>query len=187
LSAPADARPPAGAEGVRELLARTPLLVRARPHALAAWPRDAAHAVDAPSAGPSAAPSGAQLAASLAAVAAREPGALVLWCVDEREVTALLPQAALASLPAPASCERDRAVITLDAVMAWDVTGVLAAVSAALALAGIPLGAVTAFSRDHLLGPRARLPDALAALSGLCGEVRHAPDESRDPPVADGR
>jgi len=153
--------PPASAEArlaeTRELLARTPLIVRSRPHALAAWPTSLAPV----------------LAAQLVTVAAREPGALVCWCVDEREVTALLPQSALAALPAPTSCERDWAAITLDTVMTWDVTGVLAAVSGALAAAGIPIGAVTAFSRDHILVPNARLPEALAALSGLCGEVRH--------------
>jgi uncharacterized protein len=157
---PADAADaPAGltAEArLRKLLARTPLRVRREPHALAAWP-------------PSLAP---LLAAQLSTIAARAGGSLVLWCVDEREVTALLPQSALAALPAPTSCERDWTAITLDVVLAWDVTGVLAAVSGALAGAGIPIGAVTAFSRDHLLVPRARLDDALAALSGLCGEVR---------------
>lgn len=112
------------------------------------------------------------LSAQLVTVAARAPGAIVCWCVDELELSALLPESALASLPAPARCERDWAAITLDTVMAWDVVGVLAAVSGALAAAGIPIGAVTAFSRDHILVPRARLPEALAALSGLCGEVR---------------
>ncbi|HTE06117.1 MAG TPA: ACT domain-containing protein [Planctomycetota bacterium] len=148
------------ASGLRELLARTPLRVRRAPHALASWP-------------PALAP---LLAAQLVTLAAREAGpgggGLVFWCVDERELSALLPQSALPALPAPTRCERDWAAITLDADMAWDVSGVLAAVSGALAAAGIPIGAVTAFSRDHVLVPRARLPDALAALAGLCGEVR---------------
>ena len=79
---------------------------------------------------------------------------------------------ATADLPPPRSVQRGWSLITLDAVMAWDVTGVLAAVTAPLAAAGIPIAAVTAFSRDHLLVPWDRLDDALAALAGLCGQVR---------------
>jgi hypothetical protein len=141
---------------VRALLARTPLVVRRGPFALGSWPT-------------------AQLpllSALLPAVAARADGAPCLWCVDDLELTALLPERALAELPPPQRVERGWCVLTLDTVMAWDVTGVLAAVAGALAAAGVPLGAVTAFSRDHLLVPSARLPDALAALAGLCGSVR---------------
>lgn len=137
---------------VNELLARTPLIARQGPYALGAW-------------------SVAQ--ASAVASGMLRSRTLVWWLiVDEAEVTALVKQSALGELPPARRCERGWSVITLDLAMDWDVTGVIAAVSDVLARAGIPLGAITAYSRDHLLVPAARLDDALAALDPLCADVR---------------
>lgn len=137
----------------RELLAATPLLVRRGPYALGAW--------------------GPAQASAVGAALLRRPGDLLLWMRDDREVTALCRHAALADLPPPREVQRDFCVLTLDHPMAWDVVGVLAAVTAALAAAGIPAGALAAYSRDHLLVPAAGLADAVAALSPLCAGVRH--------------
>lgn len=136
----------------RALLARTPLIVRKGPFALASWPPAQASAVS--------------------AAALRSNSDVVLWMRDEREVTALLRESALSSAPPPRNSQRGWVLLTLDLPMEWDVTGVLAAVSGALAGAGIPIGAVTAYARDHVLVPADRLDAALAALAGLCGEVR---------------
>ena len=146
MSAGTDAR------ALAELLARTPLVVRRGPYAMGCWARAQASAV------------GSGLLRARSDVA--------LHFVDDLEVTALVREAALAELPPPRGVQRGFSIVTLDTVMAWDLTGVLAAVTAPLAAAGIPLGAVTAYSRDHVLVPWDRLDEALAALSPLCGPVR---------------
>jgi hypothetical protein len=144
--------PGTDARALAELLARTPLTVRRGPYALGAWSRAQASAV------------GSGLLRSRSDVA--------LHMADDLEVTALLRESALAELPPPRGVQRGFAIITLDTVMGWDLTGVLAAVTAPLASAGIPVAAFTAFSRDHVLVPWERLDEALAALSPLCGPVR---------------
>jgi hypothetical protein len=122
----------------RELLARTPLVTDAGPYALAAW---------APGTPP--------------------PEAAVFACRDDRETTALVAESALAHLPPPAHVERGFALLTLDLPMDWGVIGVLAEVTAAMAAAGVPVGAVSAYSRDHLLVPAPRLAEAIEALAPL--------------------
>jgi hypothetical protein len=138
-------------ERAREILRRTPLVARRGPYALGAWTVSQASAV---------------------ASGALRARATTWWLVvDELEVTALLVQSALSELPPARRCERGWSLITLDLAMDWELTGVLAAVSERLAAADIPLGAAAAYSRDHLLVPGARLEDALATLSDLCGPV----------------
>jgi len=144
-----------GAPGdVRGLLARTTLVVRAGPYALAGWPLE-------------------ELPRVAGLLARHDParGAPCLVLVDDREVTALAPEAALAALPPPAALEGGWSVLTLDAVMAWDVVGVLAEVTAALADGGVPVGAFAAYSRDHVLVHRARLDEALELLGPLFAAV----------------
>lgn len=136
----------------RTLLATTPLVVRRGPFALAAWAPAQVSAV------------------CQGLLRCRTAHGLVI--LDEREASALLPEAALLEMPPPRQVQRGWALITLDQPMEWDVTGVLAAVAAALAAAGVPLGAAAAFSRDHLYVPAERLDAALAALRPLCAEVR---------------
>jgi hypothetical protein len=138
--------------GALALLSRTPLVVRAGPYVLGAWAPAQAGAV------------GAALL--------RRPADLLAWTRDELEVSALCREATLSDLPQPRSVQRGWTVLTLDQAMAWDVTGVLAAVCGALAAAGVPVGAFSAYSRDHLLVPAERLDAALAALAPLCSEVR---------------
>ena len=90
---------------------------------------------------------------------------------DDLETTAFLHETSLRGLPPPRQAEHGFCVLTLDMVMAWDVVGVLAAITAVLAEAGVPVGALTAFSRDHVLVPRNKLTTALDALRPLCKEV----------------
>ena len=135
----------------RELLASTPLIVDTRPHALGAWRHDQA--------------------AAIYAGIRRAERQTTFVISDDREVSALLRESYLEELPAPVSVERGWAVLTLDLTMAWDVVGILALVTGALAARGVPVGAVTAFSRDHVLVPVARVDDALAALDGMFASV----------------
>lgn len=142
----------AGPGDARALLARTPLLVRRGPFVLAAW-------------GP------AQISAVCQGLLrCRTAHGFVI--LDELEASALLPEGALIDMPPARHVQRGFALITLGQPMEWNVTGVLAAVSSALADAGVPLGAAAAFSRDHLFVPLDRLDDAIAALAPLCAEVR---------------
>ncbi len=134
-----------------DLLSKTELVVHPGPFALGSWSK-------------------AQVSAVYAGIL-RGNEALAFVVLDDREATAMLREKTLMELPPPRHVEKGWAVITLDQVMEWDVVGVLAAVTGALAEAGLSLGAATAFSRDHLLVRTERLDDALAALRSLCGGV----------------
>jgi hypothetical protein len=137
----------------QELLAQTNLVVHRGPYALGAW-------------------NTAQVSAVYAGLL-RGHESLAFVTMDDREATALLRESTLSELPPPKNVQRGWVVITLDTVFEWDVIGILAVVSGALADAGIPIGAATAFSRDHILVPASRLREALSALKGLCGEVSY--------------
>lgn len=58
-------------------------------------------------------------------------------------------------------------LITLDVVFTLEVVGVLARLTPALASAGIPILALSSFSRDHFLVPEDRAEDALRVLRAL--------------------
>ena len=118
-----------------ELLRRAPVRVDEGPYALVAWTPGAPAPEDA-----------------------------FLVVRDDKETTALVREAEHDDLPAPERVERGWALLTLDLPMEWDVVGVLALVTARLAARGIPVGAVSAFSRDHLLVRADRVEEALAAL-----------------------
>lgn len=63
-------------------------------------------------------------------------------------------------------------VITFETPMGWDVVGFLALATRALAEAGVPLGAICSFDRDHLFVRETYLDAARAALRGrVCEEV----------------
>jgi hypothetical protein len=94
-------------------------------------------------------------AADLEAVAARHPGARV---------------------------ERDLRWIRFRTSMGWEVTGFLAHVTGALAAAGVPLGAVCGFSRDHLFVAEPHLARARGVLEGLFGPAAAAPPEGAGGP-----
>jgi hypothetical protein len=70
-----------------------------------------------------------------------------------------------------ARVEGDFRLLTLDVELGWDVVGFLAEVSRILASASVPIGAFSAFSRDHLLIKQEYLPSALRALRGFVDEL----------------
>jgi hypothetical protein len=112
---------------------------------------------------------GAPQAGDLAALA--PPGQLVR---EADETTLLVREAELAGVLARhpgARAERGLAWIRLDAPLAWDLVGFLARVTGALAAAGVPLGCVCGYSRDHLFVARPHLSRARAALGSLFPEA----------------
>ena len=66
-----------------------------------------------------------------------------------------------------ARVERDLVWIRFELPMAWDLVGFLALVTTGLARAGVPLGAVCGYSRDHLFIARRNLDTARSVLSEL--------------------
>lgn len=78
--------------------------------------------------------------------------------------------AAIAAARPGARLERDLSWIRFDAPMGWGLVGFLALVTGALARAGVPLGAVCAYDRDHLFVARRHLAAARAALAELFPE-----------------
>jgi hypothetical protein len=71
--------------------------------------------------------------------------------------------------------EPDLVWIRFQAPMGWEVVGFLARVTGALAAAGVPLGAVCGFSRDHLFLHERFLASATSVLDGLfpCSDPQH--------------
>ncbi len=101
------------------------------------------------------------------AVLERPPAQLVR---EADETTLLLREELLPDLLArhpEARVECDLCWIRFEAVMGWEVVGFLARVTGALAAAGVPLGAVCGYSRDHLFVAEPHLPRAIAALEQL--------------------
>lgn len=66
-----------------------------------------------------------------------------------------------------ARIERDLVWIRFETPMSWEVVGFLARVCQELAAAGVPIGAVCAFSRDHLFVAHAHLATARSVLERL--------------------
>jgi hypothetical protein len=105
-------------------------------------------------------------------LAALAPPAQLVREADE--TTLLLREEALADVlarHAGARVQRDLAWIRFDAPLGWDVVGFLARVTGALAAAGVPLGCVCGYDRDHLFVARAQLARARAALAELFPEA----------------
>jgi len=101
-------------------------------------------------------------------------GEELLQCVREGGVTTLLlplerVDEVCARHPA-AELEAPLCWLTFEAPMAWDVVGFLARVTSHLAAAGIPLGAVCSYHRDHLFVNAGYREEARAALAQLFPE-----------------
>jgi uncharacterized protein len=87
---------------------------------------------------------------------------------DGREVTLLLEDddwQRIRHIVLDARIERSFRLVTLDVELPWNVVGYLARVTEILAAAGIPVGALSSFSRDHLLIKQDDLGRALRVLS----------------------
>jgi len=101
-------------------------------------------------------------------------GSNFLLLRDPFEVTLLLDEEdwrVMRHAARDARVESDFRLVTLDVELGWDVVGFLAHVSGILARAGVPVGALPAFSRDHLLIKQADLGRALRALGEHVAEL----------------
>ncbi len=95
------------------------------------------------------------------------PGQLVR---EVDETTLLLGEEALEGVlerHRGARVERGLRWIRFEAAMGWEVVGFLARVSGALASAGVPIGAVCGYSRDHLFVADQYLEQTCQTLEGL--------------------
>ena len=90
----------------------------------------------------------------------REGGETTLLVPAERAAAALARHAG-------AALERDLCWIRFEVPMEWELVGFLALVTGRLAAEGVPLGAVCAYSRDHLFVAAPHLARAAAALERL--------------------
>ncbi len=93
---------------------------------------------------------------------------------DAYEVTLLLEEAdwrTMRHAVREARVERDFRLVTLDIELPWNVIGYLAHVAEILAAAGIPVGALSAFSRDHLLIKQDDMGKALRVLGPHVAEL----------------
>jgi hypothetical protein len=93
---------------------------------------------------------------------------------DPFEVTLLVEESdwrAMRHAARDAKFEADFRLVTLDVELGWDVVGFLAHVTKILAEAGVPVGALSAFSRDHLLIKQVDLGKALRVLGEHVAEL----------------
>lgn len=90
---------------------------------------------------------------------------------DRHEVTMLLPdevcQEFQSRLKMAALSEAVYRLITIEAILAPELVGLIAAVSRSLAELGIPVLVFAAYSQDHIFVPRDCFDKALAALRSL--------------------
>ena len=93
---------------------------------------------------------------------------------DTHETTLLVEEddwQAMRHAARDAKVERGFRLVTLDIELPWNVVGFLARVTEILASAGISVGALSAFSRDHLLIKQDQLGAALRVLGGHVEEL----------------
>lgn len=93
---------------------------------------------------------------------------------DDKEVTLLIEEEdwqRIRHAVRDARVERDFRLLTFDIELPWNVVGYLARVTEILAAAGISVGALSSFSRDHLLVKQEDLGNALRVLGEHVGEL----------------
>ena len=93
---------------------------------------------------------------------------------DPFEVTLLVEESdwrAMRHAARDAKTEAGFRLVTLDVELGWDVVGFLAHVTRILAAEGVPVGALSAFSRDHLLIKQDDLGKALRVLGEHVAEL----------------
>jgi hypothetical protein len=93
---------------------------------------------------------------------------------DEHEVTLLLDESDWRTMryaARDARVEGGFRLLTLDIELAWNTVGYLARITEIMARAGISCGALSAFSRDHLLIKQDDLGTALRVLGEHVGEL----------------
>lgn len=95
------------------------------------------------------------------------PESVFMLLKDAHEVTLLVEEEdwrVMRHAAPDARVEASFRLITIDLELGWEVVGFLAHICAMLAAANIPVGALSAFSRDHLLIKQADLGTALRVL-----------------------
>jgi len=93
---------------------------------------------------------------------------------DPFEVTLLVEESdwrAMRHAARDAKTEAGFRLVTLDVELGWDVVGFLAHVTRILADASVPVGALSAFTRDHLLIKQDDLGNALRVLGEHVAEL----------------
>jgi hypothetical protein len=93
---------------------------------------------------------------------------------DQREVTLLIEEddwKRIRHAARDAKVEGGFRLVTLDIELSWNVVGYLAQVTNILAAAGLSVGALPSFSRDHLLIKQNDLGSALRVLGEHVGEL----------------
>ena len=102
------------------------------------------------------------------------PDAVMMLLSDPREVTLVLEEEdwrAMRHAARDARVEQGFRLVTLDVELPWDVVGYLARVTEILAAEGVSVGALSAYTRDHLLIKQADLGRALRALGAHVAEL----------------
>jgi hypothetical protein len=102
------------------------------------------------------------------------PGSNFLLLRDPFEVTLLVEESdwrAMRHAARDARVEAGFRLVTIGVELGWDVVGFLAHVTRILAEASIPVGALSAFSRDHLLIKQDDLGKALRVLGEHVAEL----------------
>ena len=93
---------------------------------------------------------------------------------DEHEVTLVIEEAdwqRIRHAARDAKVEKNYRLLTLDIELPWSVVGYFARITEILAGAGVSIGALSSFSRDHLLIKQDDLPTALRVLGEHVGEL----------------
>ena len=93
---------------------------------------------------------------------------------DDKQVTLLIEEEdwqRIRHALRDAKVERGFRLLTFDLELPWNVVGYLARVTEILAAAGISVGALSSFSRDHLLIKQDQLGSALRVLGEHVGEL----------------
>lgn len=93
---------------------------------------------------------------------------------DDKEVTLMMEEddwQRVRHAVRDARVERDFRLLTFDVELPWNVVGYLARVTEILAAAGVSVGALSSFSRDHLLIKQDQLGNALRILGEHVGEL----------------
>ena len=102
------------------------------------------------------------------------PEALFMLLRDSFEVTLLFDEEdwrAMRHAARDAKVEAGFRLVTLDVELGWDVVGYLARVTGILAAEGVSVGALSAFTRDHLLIKQDDLGRALRVLGAHVAEL----------------
>ena len=102
------------------------------------------------------------------------PDANFMILRDDKEVTLLMQEEdwqRIRHTVRDAKVERDFRLLTFDLELSWNVIGYLARVTEILAAAEIPVGALSSFSRDHLLIKQQDMGKALRVLGEHVGEL----------------